>query len=171
MGRGGSGGRVLMSAGWGAGADLLQDQDVSAVLFEPDRVSLHVSQDPVEIVLVHAQELAAVLPRHNRRSPFNEISCCYITVASLFSLSLFLVVAENIKRRRRRLRETSFQARPGPSWLLLMKFSPFIASPSSSSSSFQIGGRYKKSIDHHKKKVKKKGGDGAEDLWWCPSSH
>ena len=55
----------------GIGADLLEDEDVAPVLLEPDRVSLNVAQDSVEIVLVDAQELTAVLPRDDCRSPWH----------------------------------------------------------------------------------------------------
>ncbi len=53
----------------GIGADLLEDEDVSSVLLEPDRVSLNVAQDSVEVVLVDAQELTAVLPCDDCCSP------------------------------------------------------------------------------------------------------
>lgn len=51
------------------GGDLLEDEHVLAVLLEADRVRLHVSQDPVEVALVHAQKLAVVLSQHDRRRP------------------------------------------------------------------------------------------------------
>lgn len=53
----------------GIGADLLEDEDVASVLLEPDRVSLNVAQDSVEVVLVDAQELTAVLPCDDCCSP------------------------------------------------------------------------------------------------------
>lgn len=49
------------------GADLLQDEDVSPVLLEPDRVGFDVAQDPVEVVLVYAEELTTVFSRDDRR--------------------------------------------------------------------------------------------------------
>ena len=48
------------------GADLLQDEDVAPVLLESHRVGLDVAQDPVEVVLVYAKELAAVFSRDDR---------------------------------------------------------------------------------------------------------
>lgn len=54
------------------GADLLQNEDVTSVLLEPDRVGFDVAQDSIKIVLVHAQELTAVFPRDDSRSSANE---------------------------------------------------------------------------------------------------
>lgn len=45
--------------------DLLEDEHILTVLFEAHRVGLHVAQDAVEVVLVHAQEVAVVLAQHD----------------------------------------------------------------------------------------------------------
>ena len=55
--------------GAGIGADLLEDEDVSSVLLQPHRIGFDVSKDPIEVVLVDTQELAAILSRDNRRRP------------------------------------------------------------------------------------------------------
>lgn len=54
------------------GRDLFKNEHVPAVLLEAHRVRFHVAQNPVEIVLVDAQELAAVLPRDDRGRPLND---------------------------------------------------------------------------------------------------
>lgn len=37
----------------GVGADLFEDQDISTVLLQPDRVGFNIAQDPVKIVFVN----------------------------------------------------------------------------------------------------------------------
>ena len=65
----------LLELGRGAGlGELLQHQHVLAVLLETHRVGLDVPQDPVKILLVHAQEEAAVLATDDRRRPAEQIS-------------------------------------------------------------------------------------------------
>lgn len=51
------------------GRDLLENEHIPAVLLQAHSVRLHVAQDPVEIVLVYAKELATVFSRDNRRRP------------------------------------------------------------------------------------------------------
>lgn len=53
----------------GAGADLFEDQDISTVLLQPDRVGFNIAQDPVKIVLVDPEKLTAVFSCNNSGSP------------------------------------------------------------------------------------------------------
>ena len=62
------GGGGLLELCRGAGLrQLLQHEDVPAVLLETHRVGLDITQDPVEVLLVDAQEEAAVLAAHDCR--------------------------------------------------------------------------------------------------------
>lgn len=60
-----------MSCAW-IGADLLQDENVSSVLLESDRVGFDVAQDSVEVVLIYTKKLTAVFPSNDSRRSANE---------------------------------------------------------------------------------------------------
>lgn len=58
--------------------NLLQDQYILAVFLQSHRVGLDITHDPVEVLLIHTQEVAVVLVEHYaRRSAIVHFQMCY----------------------------------------------------------------------------------------------
>lgn len=69
--------------------DTLQHQYVLVVLLQAQRVRLHVTQDPIEVLLVHAQQMAVVLLQHNggRSARSSGLDLCVCVCVLGFSVS------------------------------------------------------------------------------------
>ena len=83
---------MSMSCAW-IGADLLQDEDVSPVLLESDRVGFDVAQDSVEVVLIYTKKLTAVFPSDDSRRSANK----YETKITIFQNSVQMELLRTIQ--------------------------------------------------------------------------